>query len=124
VRPFVLAHAFAPPGSVLGRFLNGRPMAVPGDAETVFKQQFVRADRARLHAAIGPVVRFTIDMAEPWAAVYALAGGESGWPASPFNANLLADWAAGRTRPLTPADGPDDVTVHLLPAAGQGPKEM
>ena len=119
VRPFVLTHAFAAPGSVLGWFLNSGPVAVAGDTETVFKQQFVRADRARLHAAVGPVVRFTIDMAEPWAAVYALAGGESGWPASPFNANLLEDWAAGRTRPLTPADGPDDVTVRLLPAMGR-----
>lgn len=116
VRPFVLRHAFAANDGVLGWFLNEEPLAVGGGPETVFKNQFPRSDRARMNPAIGPVFRFTIDMADPWSARYTLAGGQSGWPLSPHYGDLLEDWAAGRDRPLSPAPAETDVEVRLVPA--------
>ena len=113
VRPFVLRHPFASGDGILGVLLNSRPVSVPGGTETVFKQQFARADRLHMRSAVGPVARFSIDMADPWAATYSLAGGESGWPRSRYYGNLLGDWATGRERPLTPGPSPADVVAEL-----------
>jgi penicillin amidase len=117
VRPFTLAHAFAGQGGPLALVFNTEPMPIGGDAETPFKQQFLRSDREHMRATVGPLIRLTVDLADPWAAQYSLAGGESGWPGSPWYANLLADWRVGKGRPLTPAPAADDVQVTLLPAA-------
>jgi acyl-homoserine lactone acylase PvdQ len=117
VRPFVLRHPFAAHDGVLGWFLNEDPLAVGGGPETVFKNQFPRSDRERMNPAIGPVFRFTVDMADPWSARYTLAGGQSGWPLSPHYGDLLEDWAAGRDRPLSPAPAESDVDVRLVPAS-------
>lgn len=117
VRPFVLRHLFAPNDGVLGRFLNSPAVTVGGDCETVFKQQFPRSDRERMRPVVGPIVRFTVDFADPWSATYTLAGGQSGWPGSPFYGNLLADWSTGRGRPLTPAASAEDVEVRFVPAS-------
>ncbi len=115
-RPFVLRHAFASADGVLGYLLNSPRLRLGGDNESVFKQQYLRSDRQRMIPAIGPVGRFTIDMAEPWKATYTLAGGESGWPQSPFYANLLRDWGAGAGRELTPSDpGKGAVRVTFVP---------
>jgi penicillin amidase len=116
VRPFPLRHPFAPrDGPGLGWLLNARPAPADGGTETVWKQQFVRADRGEMHPAVGPVVRMSLDLADPWAAAFALAGGESGWPRSRFYGNLLEDWRRGRTRPLTPPPSEADVRARLVP---------
>jgi penicillin amidase len=114
VRPFVLRHPFAPQDGVLGRLLNHAPLPIQGGAETPFKQQFPR-NRRDLEPVIGPIVRFTVDMADPWAATYTLAGGESGWPRSPFYGNLLEDWSNGRSRSMSPAPSDGDVNVRFVP---------
>jgi acyl-homoserine lactone acylase PvdQ len=116
VRPFALTHAFAGEGGPLGVVLNTQPMPIRGDAETPFKQQYLRSDRKHMRAAVGPLVRVTVDLADPWAAKYSLAGGESGWPGSPGYANLLDDWRLGKGRPLTPPPAAEDVDVLLVPA--------
>ncbi len=115
VRPFVLEHLFATGGGVLGRLLNADPLAIGGGNETLFKNQFSRGHRKDMKVEIGPIVRFTIDMSEPWAARYTMAGGQSGWPGAPHYADLLADWAAGRSRPLTPPPSAGDVNVTFAP---------
>ncbi len=116
VRPFVLRHLFATNDGLVGRLLNSPALHIGGDNESVFKHQFLRSDRAHMKAAIGPVVRFTVDMADPWRATYTLAGGESGWPGSEYYGNLLADWAEGKGRALTPADpGAGAITVRFGP---------
>jgi penicillin amidase len=115
VRPFLLAHAFAANGGPLGAVLNGPAMSIGGDTETPFKQQFLRSDREHMRPTVGPLIRLTVDLADPWAATYSMAGGESGWPQSPWYANLLDDWRVGRARPLTPADDDSDIGVKLIP---------
>lgn len=116
VRPFVLEHAFASGGGgILGAVLNSAPFSIGGDNETVFKQQFLRSDRQRLHAGVGPVIRITVDLADPWAATYSIAGGASGWPRSPHYGDRVADWAAGREHPLTPPPAAADTRVTLFP---------
>lgn len=117
VRPFVLRHPFAGEDGLLGRLLNSAPMPIDGGSETVFKQQAARSDREHMRSAVGPVVRFTIDMNKPWEATYSLAGGESGWPRSPFYGNLLEDWRTGRGRPLTPPAAAEDLHVRFVPAS-------
>ncbi len=117
VRPFVLRHPFANDDGVLGWFVNEDPLAIGGGPETVFKNQFARGDRERLNPLVGPVLRFTIDMADPWRATYSLAGGQSGWPMSEHYGDLLQDWAEGRGRPLTPPPAESDITVTFLPGS-------
>ncbi|MGH0033519.1 MAG: penicillin acylase family protein [Myxococcota bacterium] len=118
VRPFWLKHPFASDGGPLGWLVNVGPLEVDGGTETVFKQQFARSDRSAMAPAVGPIVRFTVDLAEPSAARFGLAGGESGWPGSPHYADLLEDWSRGRGRPLTPEPGEGDVRVRFVPAPG------
>ncbi len=119
VRPFVLRHPFAPDagiaGAILGRVLNSAPLAIGGGNETVFKNQFARSHRTKMRVEIGPIVRFSIDMGDPWAARYTLAGGQSGWPGSPYYANLLEDWSVGRDHPMTPPKNADDTAVRFVP---------
>jgi len=115
VRPFALRHPFAAGGGLLGLLWNSPYLAVPGDTETVFKQQHLRSDRERMRPAVGPVVRLTVDFGDPWSAVYSLAGGESGWPLSAHYADRLAEWAAGINRRLTPPSDPDDIEARLAP---------
>ena len=115
VRPFVLRHPFAGEDGLLGRVVNSEAKPIGGGYETVFKQQAARSDREQMRAALGPVVRFTIDMSDPWAATFSMAGGESGWPRSPSYGNLLDDWRSGKGRPLTPPAGAGDRNVRFVP---------
>jgi penicillin amidase len=115
VRPFVLRHSLAPDG-FLGRWFNSPPIPIDGGVGTVFKQHFPRSDRERMRPIIGPLIRFSIDLAEPWEATYSFAGGESGWPRSRYYMNLLEDWRYGRGRPLTPPSSDEDVRVRFVPS--------
>jgi penicillin amidase len=116
VRPFPLRHLFAPhDGPGLAWLLNATPAPADGGTETVLKQQFVRSDREHMHPAVGPVVRFSVDLADPWAGTFALAGGESGWPRSRFYGNLLDDWLRGTGRPLSPPPSGDEIRARLVP---------
>jgi len=115
VRPFVLRHPFATKDGLLGRLLNHSPIPIQGGNETPFKQQFPRSHRD-LAPVIGPIVRFTVDLADPWGATYTMAGGESGWPRSPFYGNLVEDWSNGEARLLSPPPSEGDVQVRFVPA--------
>lgn len=105
VRPFVLRHPFGSRGRIAGAVFNGPSLPGAGGPETVFKNQFLRSDRERMHVSMGPAIRLIIDMSQPNEALFALAGGQSGWTRSPHYGDLTADWMAGKLRPLTPQDG-------------------
>ncbi len=114
-RAFSLRHPFAPSGGLLGLLWNSPHLMVPGDTETVFKQQFLRSDRERMRPVVGPVVRLTVDLGDPWSAVYSLAGGESGWAGSAHYGDRLQEWSEGANRLLTPPPDREDMEARLAP---------
>ncbi|RMF14759.1 MAG: hypothetical protein D6761_08895, partial [Candidatus Dadabacteria bacterium] len=111
-RPFVLKHLFGGKKAIAG-LVNSPAYPGRGLPNTVFKNQFNRADRKQMHVTAGPAMRINIDMADPEAAVYDLAGGESGWPESPYYANDVPNWLEGHMHPLSATDGE---TIILSPA--------
>ncbi len=108
VRPFEIRHPLAWGNPFLARVLNSPRLPGVGAPETVFKNQFLRADRKEMHPAVGPVFRMVVDMAAPSAAGFTLAGGQSGWPRSPHYADLVEEWTRNEMRPLTPTDSEGD----------------
>jgi len=116
VRPFELRHPLAGASPWLARLLNSATLPGRGAPETVFKNQFIRADRATMHPGIGPVLRFVVDMSNPGAGGFALAGGQSGWPLSPHYGDLLEPWIDNDLLPMTPDRSEADLVVRLVPA--------
>lgn len=114
LRPFRARHLFAGNDGVLGALLNTDPIAGAGSPSTLFKNQFSRSDRERMRSSVGPSLRFTVDLADPWAAQYSLAGGESGWPRTAHYGDLTADWHAGRGRPLAGHEA--GIRLQFVPA--------
>lgn len=117
VRPFVVRHAFSNGTGLVARLFDSAPMTIGGDAETIWKHQVPRADREAMHVTVGPVMRLVVDLADPWNAGYAMAGGQSGWPGTPHYGDGLPDWQAGVMRPLTPPPSAKDRLVRFLPKA-------
>ncbi len=117
VRPFQLRHPLGGANPVLGWLLHAPTLQGRGGPETVFKNQFLRSDRADMHPSFGPVLRMVIDLGDPRAATFALAGGQSGWPGSAHYADLLEDWMEGEMHPLTPDASAVTAVVRLLPAS-------
>lgn len=113
--PLTMRHPFASKDGLAGAVFNPPSVAGLGGPETLYKNQFMRGDRERLEVTVGPVVRFTVDMAAPERASYSMAGGESGWPKSPRFGNLLNDWRWGIERPLTPTDSTSAIRATLHP---------
>lgn len=111
VRKFRLRHPFAANDGLLAGLFNSVELPGTGGITTPYKWHHTRADRERMNAIVGPVVRLTYDMADPWAATYTFAGGSSGWPKAPHYADLVTDWRYGRERPL--AAGADAVGVRI-----------
>lgn len=115
VRPFELRHPLAGASAMLAHMLNSAPLPGVGAPETVFKNQFIRKDRTTMHPGIGPVLRFIVDMDDPSAGGFALAGGQSGWPYSPHYADLLEPWMANELLPMTPPLAGEELQVRLVP---------
>lgn len=114
-RPFVVRHPFSNGEGLISALFDADPQPGSGGAETVWKAHVPRADRAHLHVTVGPVMRLVVDLADPWSADYALAGGQSGWPGTRHYADRLDDWQAGHLRPLTPPPSSDDRLLRLIP---------
>lgn len=114
VRPFVLKHPFGAASPSVAKLFNAPPLPGLGGPETVFKNQFVRADREEMHPAAGPAIRVIYDFGIEDGYWYALAGGQSGWPKSPYYANMLADWRWGRLHKLMVQDDDPGKTIRLV----------
>ncbi len=97
-----LLHDFARLGSGLtanlGRMLSRGPFGVPGDPESVWTMY--PEGLGPFRAAVGPVLRYAVDLGDPEHALWDLAGGQSGHPLDPHYDDGIADWVAGRPRPL------------------------
>lgn len=115
VRPFAVRHAFSNGSGLVARLFDSPPLPGAGDAETIWKFHVPRADRSTMHATVGPVLRLVVDLADPWNAAYAVAGGQSGWPGTAYYGDALPDWRAGKMRPLTPPPSADDLVVRFVP---------
>lgn len=116
VRPFVLKHPFGAVSPAVAGLFNSPPLPGIGGPETVYKNQYPRSDRDDMHPAAGPAIRVIYDFGGNGQFWYNLAGGQSGWPKSPYYANQLEDWRYGRIKPLF--IGPNDpvTRIQLAPA--------
>lgn len=115
VRPFELRHPIAGASPLLASLLNSESLPGRGAPETVFKNQYLRVDRDHMHPGIGPVFRMVVDMADPMAAGFTLAGGQSGWPGSPHYADLLRGWMDNDLLPMTPPLVDTAASFELMP---------
>jgi len=95
-------HAFERFGSGLerwfGRRLGRGPFPAPGDPDSVWTMH--HAALPTREVAIGPVLRYAVDLAYADHARVGLAGGQSGHPGTPHYDDALADWLEGRPRLL------------------------
>ncbi len=74
-------------------------VAAPGDHFTVNRGSMaVSGDGAVFADVHGPGLRMAIDLSQPDAPVFNLAGGQSGHPLSSHYSDLLLEWAAGTYR--------------------------
>jgi penicillin amidase len=86
-----------------------------GDGATVDNATTVPSLTGDYPVIHGPSMRFSVDMAQPLAPVFALAGGQSGNPLSSHYDDRLTAWRDGIAQPIATM-----LTHHLLlqPAAG------
>lgn len=88
------------------RTLIGADLATDGGAFTVNRASPSTGGRGALFSNVhGAGLRAVFDMADPDAARYIVAPGQSGYPASPFYANLAEPWREGRYLTLNRARG-------------------
>ena len=83
----------------LAKLLNVGPYPVGGDANTLFQAGPLDVDPFVPVGAI-PSIRLIVELSDPPAAEFALAGGQSGRRGARHATDLLNDWLHGRTRPL------------------------
>ncbi|HTO71653.1 MAG TPA: penicillin acylase family protein [Myxococcota bacterium] len=97
-----LVHAFESLGSGSLRWVGHRlgvgPFPAPGDPDSSWTMY--HREVPDLAVELGPGLRYAVDLADPDHALVGLAGGQSGSPGSDHYADALADWLAGRPRPL------------------------
>jgi len=96
------SHSFERMGSwierIFGRWLGRGPYPAPGDADSVWTMH--HATLPVREVGVGPVLRYAVDLADVDHARFGLAGGQSGHPGTAHYDDALADWLAGRPRPL------------------------
>jgi penicillin amidase len=98
--------------------VNRGPYARPGDGMTVNLGAFLLT--APFKTMVGPSYRQIVDLGDPDASRWIVAGGVSGDPRSPHYADQIEPWLRGEYRPmrLRPlADARRGDLVHLVPEA-------
>jgi len=102
--------------------LNRGPYARPGDGMTVNLGAFPLT--GRFEVVVGPSYRQIVDLGDPDASRWIIAGGVSGDPRSPHYADQIELWLRGeyrpmRLRPLAEARRGD--ALHLMPESADAP---
>ncbi len=99
LHPLVLDHPLAAlPGAA--RLFRRGPLAVGGDADTVAQAYSSPGDAEQGRLVTGAGLRFVADVADPGRSRYAVAGGQSGHPASPHYDDGVEGWLRGGTRAI------------------------
>jgi penicillin amidase len=96
--------------------LNRGPYPRPGDGMTVNLGAFPLTEPFGVMA--GPSYRQIVDLGDPEASRWALAGGTSGDPRSPHYADQIEPWLRGEYRPMRLGSGADasaGTVLRLLP---------
>jgi penicillin amidase len=125
-----LSHGFGRGRGVAARVLawllelNRGPYARPGDGMTVNLGAFPLT--TPFEVAVGPSYRQIVDLGDPEASRWILAGGVSGDPRSPHYADQTDPWLRGeylpmRLRPMTEAQNGE--VLRLVPDAAAAPHE-
>jgi penicillin amidase len=102
--------------------LNRGPYARPGDGMTVNLGAYPLT--APFEVVVGPSYRQIVDLGDPDASRWIMAGGVSGDPRSPHYADQIDLWLQGEYRPmrfLPAADGRNGDALHLVPDAVGAP---
>ena len=81
-----------------GRRLGRGPFRAPGDADSIWTMHHALLPTREV--ALGPVVRYAVDLADLGHPMVGLAGGQSGHPGAVHYDDAMKDWLAGRARPL------------------------
>jgi penicillin amidase len=117
-------HAFGRGGGLAARTLawlldlNRGPYPCPGDGMTVSLGAFSLA--SPFTVVVGPCYRQIVDLGEPDASRWIIAGGVSGDPRSPHYADQIEPWLRGEYRPMRfrpLADARRSDALHLFPEA-------
>jgi penicillin amidase len=90
-------HPLGRGAPILGFYFNRGPFPVPGHNQSVNKMEFGDEGFAVVQ---GPSMRQITDFSDLDRSLAVLPGGQSGIPASPHYADLMALWLAGRYHPL------------------------
>ena len=100
---------------ILGR-LSTRAIPTPGGEYTVNRGSHLNlaADQPLKHVH-GPGIRAVYDLADPTRSRFALAGGQSGYLASPHYDDLLRPWRDGENFPLNPPESGKGSSLTLVP---------
>lgn len=106
---------------LVGGWFRRGPYELPGSATTINALGGPWRDGA-IDIAYGPSMRFVTDAGDPAATLAIQPGGQAGHPADPHYADQVADWIAGRLRPVPWTDEAIEAATRtrltLHPASG------
>jgi penicillin amidase len=108
---------------LVGRWFDRGPFAPAGSATSILAYGGPWRGDA-VDVTYGPSMRFVTDAADPEATLAALPGGQSGHPGDPHYDDQIADFLAGRARPVAWSEAAiaraTVATLRLAPAAPEG----
>lgn len=93
--------------------LNRGPFPHPGDGMTVNVAAYMLS--SPFETVVGPAYRQIVDLGNPDASLWVVAGGSSGNPFSPHYSDQLADWRHGRYHPMMRTSAVPSSQLELVP---------
>ncbi len=102
-------------GHVMNRIvqLNRGPFPHPGDGMTVNVAAYMLS--SPFEVVVGPAYRQIVDLGNPDASLWVVAGGSSGDPFSPHYSDQLLAWRQGRYHPMMRSSAVPSSQLELVP---------